>query len=39
MVLPLEIEYIIISFNPDSSFCSVCNEWNIEIKRIRKKYC
>lgn len=36
MVLPSEIEYMVILFNPDSSFCSVCKEWNAEIKRIRK---
>jgi hypothetical protein len=37
MVLPSELQYIIISFDPRSEFIPVCKDWNEKIKSIRQK--
>ena len=36
-VLPTEIEYMIIAFNPASSLKLVCKIWNKEVNSIHKK--
>lgn len=37
MSLPSDLEYIIISFVPQSEYLTVCKSWNREIKSIQKK--
>ena len=36
MTIPLELQYIVISFIPQSSVYLVCKDWNNEIKNIQK---
>lgn len=37
MSLPLELQFLIISFTPETDLKSVSREWNDEIKIIQKK--
>jgi hypothetical protein len=36
MAIPIELQYMIVSFTPQSTLKQVCKDWNDEIEKIHK---